>query len=720
MELAARGLVAMDAMTEAPLVSASWHRVAALRPSLAPGLRIVRQQVRDQVWHLLLDPASGQQIRLNPAAWDLVGRCDGRASTGELWDTVLRLRRDEAPTQDETLALLAQLFRAGLVQFDAAPHLAMLFARRDKEGPAGRRAFVNPLMLRLRLADPSRWLHRLTPLAHLLFSPGAAVAWLALVLLALLGAAAEWQALGADAARLLASPSAYALALVCYPLVKSLHELGHGLAVRRFGGEVRELGVALMFLTPALYVDAGSANAFASARQRALVSAAGILVELALAALAFLVWAAASPGLVRDTALAVALIGSVSTLFFNGNPLLRLDGYHVLCDALQLTNLAARSQAWWARLLRRVVGQAAGPAPLLARGEAKWLAFYAPASALYRISLLCALVFWLGRQAWLVGWIAGAVVAFYVARGAWRWLAAAGPRVQWAGSAAAALALLLLVAVPAPQTVVVRGVVWPPAEAQLRAVSGGFVRAVLRPDGAQAQAGEAVLALDDPALVAARDRLAAEQTGLQARQYRALLADPASALQLQADIDRNAAELARAEQQLAGLEVRPAAAGRVAWARPADLPGTYAARGQLLGYLLAPGPAQVRLALPEEDFSRVRGRVQSVQMRLADDPATVHAGQLAPVVPGGTFELPSAALGDRHGGPVPVDPQDPKGLRTLAPVFFLDVSVAGVDTPRVGTRAWVRLELPWEPLAAQWARRWSQLFVKHFAPTGQL
>ncbi|TWO70632.1 peptidase M50 [Caenimonas sedimenti] len=705
---------------DAPLVSASWHRVASLRPSLAPGLRIVRQEVRNQIWHLLLEPASGQQMRLNPAAYDLVGRFDGRATTGELWDEVLRLRRDEAPTQDETLALLAQLFRAGMVQFDAAPHLAMLFARRAETRQPRQRGFVNPMMLRMQLGDPSRWLQRLTPLAHALFSPLGALAWLALVLVALLGAATEWHALGADTARLLASPSAYVLALLCYPLVKSLHELGHGLAVRRFGGEVREVGVALMFLTPALYVDAGAANAFASPRQRALVSAAGILVELALAAIAFIVWVAASPGLVRDAALAVALIGSVSTLFFNGNPLLRLDGYFVLCDALQLPNLAARSQAWWARLLRRWVGLSAGPAPMLAAGEAKWLALYAPASALYRISLLCALVFWVGRQAWLLGWMAGSVAAFYVARGAWRWLAAAGPRVQWAGAGTAALALLLLVVVPAPQSVLVRGVVWPPAEAQLRAVSGGFVRAVLRPDGAQAQAGEAVLALDDPALASARERLAAEQTGLRARQYRALLSDPSIALQLQSDIDRNAAELARAEQQLAGLEVRPAVAGRVAWARPTDLPGTYAPRGQLLGYLLAPGPAQVRLALPEEDFSRVRGRVRDVELRIDDDPRTVHSARLAPGVPGATFELPSAALGDRHGGPIAVDPLDTKGLRTLAPVFFLDVTVDALEARRVGTRAWVKLHLPDEPLAVQLARRWSQLFVKHFAPTGQL
>lgn len=331
------------------LVSGSWHRVAALRPSLVPGLRIVRQRVRDQVWRVLIEPGSGRQLRLNPGAWDLVGRFDGRSTLGDLWLRVLHLRRDEAPTQDEVLALLAQLFRGGLVQFDAAPHLSLLFARRAEEGAQRRRGFINPLMVKARIADPSRWLRRLTPIAHAVFNLPVLLVWTVLVAAAALLAATEFGALRAHAASLLARPSAYAMAWVLYPLVKAVHELGHALAVRRFGGEVREVGVALMFLTPAPYVDAGAAGAFPAARQRLAVSAAGILVELAIAACALFLWELASPGWLRDAALAVVLICSVSTLLFNGNPLVRLDGYHVLCDALQLPNLAARSTAWWQR-----------------------------------------------------------------------------------------------------------------------------------------------------------------------------------------------------------------------------------------------------------------------------------------------------------------------------------------------------------------------------------
>ena len=116
-----------------PLVSAAWHRVAPLRPSLAAGVKIVRQPVRDQVWHVLVEPGSGRQLRLNPAAYAFAGRCDGRTSVEAIWQLLLARAGEDAPTQDEVVRLLAQLSRAGMLQFDSAPHLSLLFARADEK-----------------------------------------------------------------------------------------------------------------------------------------------------------------------------------------------------------------------------------------------------------------------------------------------------------------------------------------------------------------------------------------------------------------------------------------------------------------------------------------------------------------------------------------------------------------------------------------------------------
>lgn len=711
-----------------PLVSSSWHRVAGLRPSIVPGVRVIRQRVRDQVWHVLVEPASGRQIRLNPAAYAMVGRFDGSAQVEQLWQRQLMVERDGAPTQDEVLRLLAQLFRGGMVRFDAAPHLSLLFAQRTEDGDKRRRGMMNPLMIRMPLANPARLFDRLAPLAHWLFRPATLLVWVVAVLLALLAAGANFAELRADAGRLFSSPTSYLAAWLAYPLVKLLHELAHGMAVRRYGGQVHELGISLMFLTPAPYVDAGAANAFPSARQRLVVSMAGIVVELAIACFALWVWLAVSPGVVRDGALVVLLICSISTVLFNANPLMRFDGYYALCDALQLPNLAMRSQAWWARRWRAWIGApVAGPAPLLARGEAKWLAFYAPAAAVYRVVLMLTLVFWIGSHSWLLGWLGGLALVGWMGRKTWQWAQggsgggdplARARSLRAAGIVAGAVLVLLLV-VPAPQQVVARGIVWPPEQAQLRAGAAGFVERLELEQGAPAQTGQSLVVLQDPVLVAARERIDSERNGLLAQQYGALLTQPVRAQEVGEDLDRNAAELARIEEQLAQLEVRAHLPGEVVWARPQDLPGSYVKRGTMLGHVLTGGPAHVRVALLEDDFLRTRGRVRALEVRLAEAPGTTHAGKLAAGVPGAALELPAPALGDRFGGPVPVDPGDPAGLRTRVPVFLLDAEVPSLQASTIGGRAWVKLVLPPEPLGLQWLAQLRQLMIKQFNPTGQ-
>ncbi|MCW5650600.1 MAG: hypothetical protein KIS62_12710 [Ramlibacter sp.] len=712
-------------MTE-PLFNSSWYRVADLRPRLAPHLRVVRQPVRDQVWQVLSEPASGRQLRLNPPAWAFAGRMDGTQTVESLWQLLVAQMGDLTPSQGDILRLLTQLYRAGMVQFDAAPHLSMLFTQRGADRRARARAWINPLALRMRLIDPTRMLDRLVPLGRWLFSPAVGLVWLGVVVLAGLACLVNLGALKADTVVLASSTRGLWLAWLSYPVIKALHEFGHAMAVRRCGGAVHDMGVTLLFFTPAPYVDASAANGFERRRDRALVSSAGILVELALAAIAVGVWLAVQPGLVRDLSLTVLLICTLSTLVFNGNPLLRLDGYHVMADTLNLPNLAARSNAWWASLaMRSLHGLDAPPPVVLAAGERKWLMAYAPLSWGYRIVLLAALVGWVGAQSWLLGWLMAAAFTLWMGWqvGAWLMLVAgAGPARRRAALALAGVCVavaVLLLGVPAPAVVVARGVVWPPDGAQLRPEVAGFVQATPVVDGARVTRGEVLLTLDDPALVAERERRTSELAGLQARQYQALLAEPARAVSLADDIERSEAEIARADEQLARLSMRGGMDGVLVLPRPADLPGSYVARGAMLGYILNEAPANVRAVLDEQDVLRVRNRIRAVEVRLADQPANPLAAMVTRETPGGVRALPSAALGQGRGGTIAVDPADKDGLRTLAPVFMMDVALPQQAAGLVGARAWVRFDLGYEPLAWQWGRRLQQLLLRQFNPVGQ-
>ena len=127
--------------------------------------------------------------------------------------------------------------------------------------------------------------------------------------------------------------------------MKTLHELGHAVACKHYGGECNRLGIMLLVFTPALYCDVSDAWMFRDRWKRIAVSAAGVAVELVLAALATLVWSMTQPGWINALSLNVMFVCSVGTLLINGNPLLRYDGYYVLADWLGTPNLQQQASA---------------------------------------------------------------------------------------------------------------------------------------------------------------------------------------------------------------------------------------------------------------------------------------------------------------------------------------------------------------------------------------
>jgi putative peptide zinc metalloprotease protein len=163
----------------------------------------------------------------------------------------------------------------------------------------------------------------------------------------------NWSTLSENVVDRALAPQNLLLLWFVYPLVKAIHELGHAYATKIYGGEVHEIGVMFLVFVPVPYVDASASSSFPDKRQRMAVGAIGIGVEMLLAAVAVFVFAHATIGLVHAIAYNVILIGGVSTILFNGNPLLRFDGYYVLSDLLDVPNLGPRANAYVGYLAQR-------------------------------------------------------------------------------------------------------------------------------------------------------------------------------------------------------------------------------------------------------------------------------------------------------------------------------------------------------------------------------
>jgi putative peptide zinc metalloprotease protein len=305
----------------------------------------------------------------------------------------------------ELIKLMSDLYRADVLQGDAPPDIREQHDRRGKHLKMKIKQYVgNPMSLRFPLVDPDRALQRIVNWVRPIFSRLGAVVWCATMAIALVMLARHWREFSDGMLDRVFSVENLLLIGVLFPLVKVLHELGHALAVKVRGGEVHEMGVMLLLLMPIPYVDASAASAFADKRWRMLVGAAGMLVELFIAAIAMILWVYLEPGINRAITYNIVLIAGVSTLVFNANPFLRYDGYYILSDYLEIPNLGQRSNDYMGYLVNRYLFAVANvQTPVVAKGEPAWFVFYGLASFVYRMFMMVSIVLIVAGKFFLFG-----------------------------------------------------------------------------------------------------------------------------------------------------------------------------------------------------------------------------------------------------------------------------------------------------------------------------
>jgi putative peptide zinc metalloprotease protein len=705
--------------------SGSWYRVASLRPRLRSHAQIHRHHYRGELWYVLQDHASGRFHRFSPMAHFLIGGMNGQRTVDELWQSACQRFGDDAPSQDEVIGLLAQLHAADVLLSGVPSDSGELNERTNRQDRQRRLSrWRSPLSVRIPIVDPDRLLARGLPLVRWIFSPVGALLWLLLVGAAALQAAMHWSELTQDITdRVLALENLLLLALI-FPFVKLLHELGHAFAVKAWGGEVHEMGIMLLVFVPIPYVDASAASAFRARRRRVLVGAAGMMVELALAAIAMFVWLGAQPGPLRAVAFNTMLIAGVSTVLFNGNPLLRFDGYYILMDWLEIPNLASRANQYLGYLVRRYGFGLDLPGPDATAGEKRWFVPFAIGSFVYRICILTVIILFVASQYFVVGlvlavWAAVSSLLAPLGRMLHKLLfdSAIGPRRTRAvtvTSASLAAVIALLVLLPVPHRTAAEGVLWVPPEGRVTAGAAGIVTDVLAGAGDVVAVGQPLVRTSDPALTSRVRMLRAQVAELEGRYDAAFAADRVAAATLAEELALARERLKNAAEREAALVIESPADGVfVLPSAVVDLPGRYLERGSLVGYVVERAAPTVRVVVPQDRIDLVRQRTEGVELRLADDYARVLQAEIWSEVPSARTELPSPALSLSGGGRIATDPAAGGEARSLQPFFEFELRLDDTELPlRFGGRAYVRFAHGNEPLAYRWYRRARQVLLE--------
>jgi len=354
---------------------------------------------RGSFW-TIQDPVSLRTYQFRPEEYFVLRSVDGVRS---LSDIQRQFESEFAPRKLEThqiQSFLSTLHREGLIISNAEGQGDVLLTRRDQaRRQSVLQAIGNPLAIRLRGVNPDRLLDWLSRRLTWLFS------WPVLLLASLLLVSAvgllvaEFDAVVRDATSLgrffqFGNAIWFVVAIACS---KVLHELAHALTCRRLGGRCHEIGLMFLVFVPCLYCNVSDAWMLPSKWQKMAVTAAGITVEVLLASLCLWGWWFTNPGPLHQFYLAMTIVCSVNTVFINGNPLLRFDGYYLLADWLEIPNLAQASSDAWRRVLDWVtlddVAPPSGPSHpmwiLLTYGWAsfvyRWLVLFAILTGLHAI-----------------------------------------------------------------------------------------------------------------------------------------------------------------------------------------------------------------------------------------------------------------------------------------------------------------------------------------------
>jgi len=729
-----------------PTFSESWYRVAQLRPRLRATVQTRRQHFRGQIWHIVQDPANNSYFRLHPAAYRFVAMLDGRRSVAEAWRACAAALGDEALTQTEAVGVLGQLYSANLIQAELPPDAEGLFRRHQKRrGREVRTWLTNILFLRVPLLDPDRMLGALAAAAGWVFTPAGLVLWLALLGVGAYFAAGAWDELAGRTRQLLDSERILRFLPALYGamvLTKVVHELGHGLACKRFGrlsrggGEVHVMGVMFLIFTPMPYVDASSAWALRSKLYRCVVGAAGMMAELALAAVAAVAWVwtagAADPwqqGL-HAACFYVMFVSSAATIVFNANPLLRFDGYYILSDLLEIPNLSERSRQYVQYLVKRYAYGVRGALKAAqGAGERAWLLGYGLASTAFKLYVSVQIVLILTERYFEVGMAVGAVMAV-----AWlvlplgrflKYLAADAElaRTRARALAVTAAALLSVAAALALPDVadrwLVEGTVEPVSVAYIHAGADGFVTAALPedrtvqgPDAGGSGATVLISAVNRQLAQDANDLEIAKEIMATRRRVAQLnsAADPhdlALVQILDASLESLDQQHRLARQELAGLRVRSPLGGR--WVSPdADfLRGSYVSKGRKVGKVVALDRVMIVADCPHRLAGMLLAEaLPTAEIRIAGQPATKLAG---------TWKIRPAGTRGENDAPVRASSVDPgaetQGPREGAAFELVVVTPSGPGASQLmpGQSVMVRFDLPPRPLLVQWWRSIRQM-----------
>ncbi len=386
--------------TLADSLVSSTSRKLALR--VRPDLTARQQRYLGDTYWVVKEPVGLNYFRFHEEEFAILQMLDGHTSLEEIKETFEDEFAPQKITYQDLQQFIGMLHRSGLVISEAAGQGRQLRKRRDeKKRKELLGKLSNVFAIRFRGVDPERFLNWLYPYTKWMFHPVCVFFCVALALSALMLVTVQFDVFRSrlPTYHQFFGPGNWLYLAITMGVVKIIHEFGHGLSCKHFGGECHEIGVMFLVFTPCLYCNVSDSWMLPSKYRRAMIGAAGIYVEVVLASAATFIWWFSDPTtLLNQLSLSVMFICSVSTLIFNGNPLLRFDGYYIMMDLAEIPNLRQKSTEVLKRFMVDLcLGLEQPENPFLPQSNRFLFGLYTVAAVFYRWIVVLSICWFLNK-----------------------------------------------------------------------------------------------------------------------------------------------------------------------------------------------------------------------------------------------------------------------------------------------------------------------------------
>jgi putative peptide zinc metalloprotease protein len=647
-------------------------------PKARIDVEIIEQVYYGKPCYVLKDPATLRYYRLRPPEYAIYKMLDGSANVENILKMLSRRFPQEQFDAQAVMNFIIMLRGANLLHISSQDNTDYLLKRKQlMTRNLFQKLKTEFLFFKIPLLDPDKLLNYLrSNIARIIYRRTTAILiWLmlagALVLLfSNIDKLSQRQPLLSWINLLYLAPSLF--------VIKIIHEFGHGLTAKHYDVEVHEMGLLFLVFMPCMYCDVSDAWMLSSKKKRMWITAAGIAVEIILAGLATYLWALTVPGsVINQFALNMMLVASVNSILFNGNPLLRYDGYYFLMDLWEIPNLRQKGSGYLYYLLQRfVLGIENASEPIDVKGREFAVVSYAVCSTIYRWFIMIAIITMVWKFLDPYGWgVIGGLMAlgsiytslFAPIGKAFSFLNHHRHHLHIRPVTTAILATLVIAVIagilllPVQQSVDTQCILRPANMQPIYVTQPGFIGqdSIVVRDGQYVQPGQTLLTLSNEQLAyeASDLKLRIEQLDIASRQARRRQLDTREA-QINAEIESLQARYAQAKRDLDKLTIKAPAAGIIQWRAaepPARLKGRFLPLQTEILALYTEGRFEAVAAINNRDIELVEPH-QSVKIKLWALDNRVICSSVENKPPTAVIKMSSPAFSTVFGGEVPTVP----------------------------------------------------------------